>query len=256
MSLQRASRSDPPGLSAAQGRVAKVVLLGDFGSGKSSLYQRLTLGESGGVRVGEADTRTQRLQLPAAAAASRISRRTEEASLIRLPDNSKALLYDTCSMEQFNRSLTHGYYRGAACVILVADASNLHSVRSLDHWNVDAGCYAPHASKILVFTKSDSEVADKNLISWEFESYQARLGCYRSAVVSSKTGRGIDQLLEKIAESCQHRRALDLQQQHQSLVNGGLMPISLGVEEAGAQSNEKFFELPDFDTLKSSCCQG
>ncbi|PAA81320.1 hypothetical protein BOX15_Mlig006227g4 [Macrostomum lignano] len=159
-------------------------------------------------------------------------------------------------MEQFNRSLTHGYYRGAACVILVADASNLHSVRSLDHWNVDAGCYAPHASKILVFTKSDSEVADKNLISWEFESYQARLGCYRSAVVSSKTGRGIDQLLEKIAESCQHRRALDLQQQHQSLVNGGLMPISLGVEEAGAQSNEKFFELPDFDTLKSSCCQG
>uniref|UniRef100_A0A1I8H8C5 Signal recognition particle receptor subunit beta n=1 Tax=Macrostomum lignano TaxID=282301 RepID=A0A1I8H8C5_9PLAT len=103
--LQRASQSDPPGLSAAQGRaLPRSVLLGDPGSGKSSLYQRLTLGESGG-----------------------------------------ALLYDTCKYGAVQpKSLNARLLPGSRLRILVADASNLHSVRSLDHWNVDAGCYAPH----------------------------------------------------------------------------------------------------------------
>uniref|UniRef100_A0A1I8FRD8 Small monomeric GTPase n=1 Tax=Macrostomum lignano TaxID=282301 RepID=A0A1I8FRD8_9PLAT len=150
------------------------VLAGNFGVGKTSLFHRLT-GTAPGTNRGSA--------------------------VLRLQNGTRIQLMDTCDMERFeNKSLTVSYYRDAACVLLVADASD-----------------APLAQMILVFNKGDSPDADGILLS-SIESYQQRLGCCYSVVTSTKTGQGIDLLRDRIGAACRQfrRNTLQLPDQHRS----------------------------------------
>ncbi|PAA80677.1 hypothetical protein BOX15_Mlig001547g3, partial [Macrostomum lignano] len=167
------------------------VLAGNFGVGKTSLFHRLT-GTAPGTNRGSA--------------------------VLRLQNGTRIQLMDTCDMERFeNKSLTVSYYRDAACVLLVADASDARSVQSLQNWRDSAGFYAPRAQMILVFNKGDSPDADGILLS-SIESYQQRLGCCYSVVTSTKTGQGIDLLRDRIGAACRQfrRNTLQLPDQHRS----------------------------------------
>uniref|UniRef100_A0A1I8J355 Small monomeric GTPase n=1 Tax=Macrostomum lignano TaxID=282301 RepID=A0A1I8J355_9PLAT len=154
------------------------VLAGNFGVGKTSLFHRLT-GTAPGTNRGSA--------------------------VLRLQNGTRIQLMDTCDMERFeNKSLTVSYYRDAACVLLVADASDARSVQSLQNWRDSAGFYAPRD-------------ADGILLS-SIESYQQRLGCCYSVVTSTKTGQGIDLLRDRIGAACRQfrRNTLQLPDQHRS----------------------------------------
>uniref|UniRef100_A0A1I8F5T6 Tr-type G domain-containing protein n=1 Tax=Macrostomum lignano TaxID=282301 RepID=A0A1I8F5T6_9PLAT len=106
---------------------------------------------------------------------------------------------DTCDMERFEKQVADSTTVTAACVLLVADASDARSCRACRTGGTALDS-TPH-EMILVFNKGDSPDADGILLS-SIESYQQRLGCCYSVVTSTKTGQGIDLLRDRIGAAC------------------------------------------------------
>ncbi|KAJ1835640.1 Ras- protein Rab-14, partial [Coemansia sp. RSA 2703] len=104
--------------------VAKLIIIGDMGCGKSSLLRQFTeeafsektnhtIGVEFGTRVVDVDGEKVKLQA-----------------------------WDTAGQERF-RSVTRSYYRGSIGTIFVYDITNRSSFLSLEKWMTDARALTP-----------------------------------------------------------------------------------------------------------------
>lgn len=127
--------------------LAKIILLGPSGTGKSCLLHRLI----------NSTFRTLSSQTIGVEFASKIVKVGEGARRKRI----KLQLWDTAGTERF-RSVSRSYYRGAAGALLVYDISNRGTFDGLRTFLDDARALAsPHLTVLLAGNKAD--LADDNV---------------------------------------------------------------------------------------------
>ncbi len=117
---------------------AKVVIVGDAGTGKTCLLRRLCGEEFSGnskATVG-VDMHATELELPG-------------------KKTLKVQLWDTAGQEQF-KALTTSYFRNAHAAVLVYDVTSPASFRSLKEWMMEVDRRAPaEVAKLVIGTKMD-----------------------------------------------------------------------------------------------------
>ncbi|KAJ2771820.1 Ras- protein Rab-14 [Coemansia nantahalensis] len=152
--------------------IAKFIVIGDMGCGKSSLLRQFTEGEFSektnhtiGVEFG-----TKVVQVGG--------------------EKVKIQAWDTAGQERF-RSVTRSYYRGSIGTIFVYDITNRESFADLDKWMVDARQLTPaHSIFVLVGNKADRE-QQRAVSHEEGEAYAAKNNMVFFEA-SAKTGRKVD----------------------------------------------------------------
>eukprot|EP01119_Soliformovum_irregulare_P009146 TRINITY_DN22308_c0_g1_i1.p1 TRINITY_DN22308_c0_g1~~TRINITY_DN22308_c0_g1_i1.p1 ORF type:complete len:202 (-),score=37.38 TRINITY_DN22308_c0_g1_i1:89-694(-) len=117
--------------------IFKILLVGDSGTGKSSLMERYcddSFSENFRVTIG-VDFKFKEM-------------RQDDKDI-------KLQIWDTAGHEKF-RTITSSFYRGAHGVFLVFDISDYHTFRDLEHWYKEITKWSSEKTKIiLVGNKSD-----------------------------------------------------------------------------------------------------
>ncbi|KAJ2491770.1 Golgi to endosome transport [Coemansia sp. RSA 2050] len=154
------------------GYVAKLIIIGDMGCGKSSLLRQFTedtfsektnhtIGVEFGTKIVDVDGERVKIQA-----------------------------WDTAGQERF-RSVTRSYYRGSIGTIFVYDITSRESFESLDKWMIDARqLTAPHSIFVLVGNKADQE--SRRVVSVEEGEKYARQNDMLFVEASAKTGEKVD----------------------------------------------------------------
>ncbi|KAJ2908844.1 Ras- protein Rab-14, partial [Coemansia aciculifera] len=160
------------------GYVAKLIIIGDMGCGKSSLLRQFTedtfsektnhtIGVEFGTKVIDIDGERVKIQAWDTAGQE-----------------------DSLSVERF-RSVTRSYYRGSIGTIFVYDITNRESFDGLDKWMTDARqLTAPHSIFVLVGNKADQEA--RRVVSYEEGEAYARQNDMLFVEASAKTGEKVD----------------------------------------------------------------
>jgi len=157
----------------------KVVMLGDWGCGKTCLFTRFT------ENTFRADQQNE---------IKSVSVAVGEVSV-------RLIIWDTGGQEKF-RSLTTSYYRDASAVMLVYDITNRESFDSLSYWSGQVKLLAPSADiYILVGTKVDAAAEDRRVSVEEGQVLAENLGAH-FVETSSKEGTNVAYCLSKLAEAC------------------------------------------------------
>ncbi|KAI9152590.1 hypothetical protein H9P43_009382 [Blastocladiella emersonii ATCC 22665] len=168
----------------------KMILIGDSGTGKSSLLLSYT---------------EQRFLPPGEAVATvgvdfRLLKR-EYAGV-----QYKVYIWDTAGQERF-RTLTSSFYRGAAVVFVVFDVTNRESFTNLATWIAEARrfCAAERNVAMCVVANKLDVAADERVVSRdEAEAYATEVGAeYRE--VSARTMDGVKSLFDEFAEQVASR---------------------------------------------------
>ncbi|KAJ2474199.1 SF3a splicing factor complex subunit [Coemansia sp. RSA 2322] len=161
------------------GYVAKLIIIGDMGCGKSSLLRQFTedtfsektnhtIGVEFGTKIVEVDGERVKIQA-----------------------------WDTAGQERF-RSVTRSYYRGSIGTIFVYDITNRESFENLDKWLVDARqLTAPHSIFVLVGNKADQE-ARRAVSTEEGQAYAQQHGML-FVEASAKTGNKVESTFVLVA---------------------------------------------------------
>ena len=158
----------------------KVILLGEAGSGKSSLFWRYKYGS---FNKGTTLQGTDRF-------------RKEFVN-----DNGQKvqmILWDTAGMERMG-SLTFHYYHGAHAVILVFALNDVTTFDSISTWNDDASRYSSsEVKRFLVATKSDVEKSQVDVTKEKINSFCKNKDITEIFYTSAKTGDGIDEMFDTV----------------------------------------------------------
>ncbi|KAJ2721135.1 Golgi to endosome transport [Coemansia sp. Benny D115] len=160
--------------------VAKLIIIGDMGCGKSSLLRQFTeeaFSEKTNHTIGvEFGTRV-----------------VEVAGGERV----KIQAWDTAGQERF-RSVTRSYYRGSIGTLFVYDITNRESFESLDKWMVDARQLTPpHSIFVLVGNKADREA--QRAVSTEEAHAYAQKNNMLFVEASAKTGERVEATFLELA---------------------------------------------------------
>ncbi|KAI9744626.1 MAG: hypothetical protein M1818_002155 [Claussenomyces sp. TS43310] len=167
--------------------LAKIILLGPSGSGKSCLLHRFVKNE----------WRTLSSQTIGVEFASKIVRVGTGARRRRI----KLQLWDTAGTERF-RSVSRSYYRGAAGAILVYDITSRNTFTSLPTFMNDARALAsPNLTLLLVGNKSDladgtPPLIDTSTTPSSVSSKDSNFPFDAGGSVSSKSGMGLGSQLK------------------------------------------------------------
>lgn len=169
--------------------LAKVILLGPSGCGKSCLLHRFVKGE---WRV----LASQTIGVEFSSKIVKIGQGSSRKSI-------KMQLWDTAGQERF-RSLTKGYYRGSAAVLLVYDVTNRQSFLKLEEFINDIRALtAPTTSIIVTGNKSDLRSNTSNPSSyvkeWEVHEFCRRNGNLAFIETSALSGDNVDEAFMKAA---------------------------------------------------------
>lgn len=156
----------------------KVLLLGDMGVGKTSLFFRIKDDDFSHLR---------NLTLGLDMCVTRISVGDAEVEIS---------LCDTAGSERY-RTLTRNFYRNAQAILFVCSVDNPASLYGLGKWDEDARMYAPTAVRFLVGNKSDLPLAVNDYTLSNFASSHE---CEEAFVVSAKTGEGVAGILSQVSE--------------------------------------------------------
>ncbi|XP_034980612.2 ras-related protein Rab-19 isoform X1 [Zootoca vivipara] len=174
----------------------KMILLGDFGVGKTTLFHRIKLG-----RFLEGDHPP-----------GQHSYTCEKTLPLKLNSRNcqvQISLWDTAGEERF-LSLSRSYYRDADAVLLVYSLQHLLSFDSLLHWLYLARQYCADANLFLLGNKSDLESCVPEEKAERFAVEHGASGRFK---VSAKTGENVDRSLQEMLE----RLFLRNEFQHSSL---------------------------------------
>jgi len=177
MSTSRPEGGDQPGVTAT----FKLLLIGDSGTGKSSLLLRFTddsfsTDDEIGATIG-VDFRVKLFK--------------SEGTTYKLN------IWDTAGQERF-RTLTSAYYRGAQGVILVYDVSKRETFEHLELWfnELDTYCTNKNVVKMIIGNKVDKE--EGRMVSRkEGMEFARKLGTL-FVESSAKTRVGVDQAFEEL----------------------------------------------------------
>ncbi|KAJ3126517.1 hypothetical protein HK098_007417 [Nowakowskiella sp. JEL0407] len=114
-------------------------------------------------------------------------------------DNSKYKLtiWDTAGQERF-RTLTSSYYRGAQGVILVYDVSNRESFDHLQQWITELETYASSKDVVMIIVGNKTDKETQRTVSRkEGEAYAKRMGTL-FIETSAKTKVGVKDAFEEV----------------------------------------------------------
>ncbi|RUS81166.1 hypothetical protein EGW08_011074, partial [Elysia chlorotica] len=156
----------------------KVLLLGDMGVGKTSIFFRIKDEDFSHLR-----NLTLGLDMC-------VTRQAVGGSQVEIS------LCDTAGSERY-RTLTRNFYRNAQAVLFVFSLDNPASLYGLASWDQDARMYAPSALRFLVGNKSDlpRAVADHTMTT-----FASSHDCEGAFVVSARTGENVGDILPQVSE--------------------------------------------------------
>lgn len=163
--------------------VFKLLLIGESGTGKSSIFMRFTedhFQHDMSTTIG-VDFKVRHLHLP---------RRNKRVKLT---------IWDTAGQERF-RTLTSSYYRGAQGVVLVYDITRRSSFEQLEHWCKEVETYASYQDivKVLVGNKLDLQQEQRQVTVAEGREFARRHGML-FLECSALTAENIDRVFEEVA---------------------------------------------------------
>ncbi|KAL7036322.1 hypothetical protein ACKWTF_008780 [Chironomus riparius] len=174
----------------------KVILVGDFGVGKSSLFRRYMC-----------DTFINSNDRKATLGLDHYSK-----TFVVNGRNMKLLLFDTGGMERI-ASVTSSYYKFAEAAILCFAMDNANSFHSLSQHLVDITMFAENARIFLCGNKMDlpSEVTDDDMQQFCEQCHGLIQGTFKT---SCKNNLNINEMFTVIAQSlCETNRSrLELQE--------------------------------------------
>ncbi|EDO37078.1 predicted protein, partial [Nematostella vectensis] len=166
-------------LYAERGPLFKVVLLGEAGVGKTSLFYRLkenhfTPGRRNTIGIDSC------------------------SKFVKIGEKQVTLsVWDTAGVERF-RTVTKNYYRGAHACILMFNVDDPGSLQYLLHWIHDTDEFCPDALKVLVANKID---LDEQVTTESVELFASSHECHLTFRISAKTGEGIGKACTQIAKA-------------------------------------------------------
>ena len=210
--------------------IAKIVSIGDSGTGKSSLTIRLcegrftnqhdvTIGVEFGSRivpVGPPASRELGINDPATTPATIAPSKpsTKKDSTSKQDEQQKHMklsLWDTAGQEQY-KSITRSYFRGASGALLVFDISRRETFASVTTWLHDLKQIAEEGI-IVVLVGNKSDLADASLVGSGREEVnkrqvtreEAEAWCKTNNVMgyvetSAKSGDGVERAFLNVAE--------------------------------------------------------
>ena len=164
----------------------KIVLVGDSGVGKSSIMLRYCdnqFSESFITTIG-VDFKIKTLN-------------NVFGKIVKLQ------IWDTAGQDRF-RTITSSYYRGANCVMIFFDLTNLESFKNLQSWIDEISRYTTKTTMFLVGTKSD--LIDRIVVTDEMIQTFAKQRNLVYVKTSSKTNEGVSDVFNKVAQSFVNER--------------------------------------------------
>ena len=158
----------------------KILILGDSGVGKSSLFLRYTKNEFNqdmrstiGVEFGLKFLKIENFQL-------------------------KIQIWDTAGMERY-RSITNAYYKGAKGVIIVYDICRKKSFENVDNWIEDFKSKADEDAVILLIGNK-SDLNEQREVSIEEAEIKAQKNKYGFMETSAKDNNNVEKAFETLFE--------------------------------------------------------
>jgi Ras-related protein Rab-2A len=202
--------------------IAKLVCIGDSGTGKSSLTIRLcegrfspqhdvTIGVEFGSRivaVGPPNTQQPKLELsllqdPSVSDISEGLPEPPRAEPEVEQKHMKLSLWDTAGQETY-KSVTRSYFRGASGALLVFDISRRPTFTHAVDWLNDLRQIAEQdIVVVLVGNKSDLAAGDENkreVTKEEAEEWAKKNGVLEYVETSAKSGDGVELAFGRVAE--------------------------------------------------------
>ncbi|TVY20432.1 Ras-related protein RABB1b [Lachnellula arida] len=202
--------------------IAKLVAIGDSGTGKSSLTIRLcegrfsphhdvTIGVEFGSRivpVGPPNTQPPKSKPgvsrdPSLADISDGLPEPRRAQPEVEQKHMKLSLWDTAGQETY-KSVTRSYFRGASGALLVFDISRRQTFNHVQDWLNDLRQIAePDIVVVLVGNKSDLAAGDENkreVTKEEAEGWARKNGVLEYVETSAKSGEGVEMAFGRVAE--------------------------------------------------------
>lgn len=173
----------------------KILLLGDSGSGKTSLllrYAEDSFADSYTATVG-VDFKVRMIKL--------------EGKDIRLQ------LWDTAGQERF-RTVTSTFYRNAAGVAVIYDVTDRSTFKNVEKWVRDFGLYAPGSSALLVGNKIDRE--EDRTVDTEEGAKKAMQNKMEFQETSAKLCTNVDRAFEMLVADILKKK-LELSRQQNAL---------------------------------------
>ena len=156
----------------------KILILGDSGVGKSSLFLRYTKNEFNadmrstiGVEFGLKFLKIEDFQL-------------------------KIQIWDTAGMERY-RSITNAYYKGAKGVIIVYDICRKKSFENVDNWIEDFKSKADEDAVILLIGNK-CDLIESREVTMEEAERKAQKNQYGFMETSAKDNNNVDKAFETL----------------------------------------------------------
>jgi small GTP-binding protein len=109
-------------------------------------------------------------------------------------------LWDTAGQEKY-RSLAPMYYRSASAALLIFDVTNKNSLENLKNWHQEICEKAPTGITVYVVGNKIDAAKDRVVSSDAGRAMAQQLGAPYYFEVSAKTGEGINNLFNKVAEA-------------------------------------------------------
>lgn len=165
--------------------LAKVILLGPSGCGKSCILHRFVKGE----------WKVLSSQTIGVEFSSKIVKVAQTTGV-------KLQLWDTAGQERF-RSLTRGYYRGSAGVVLVYDITNRESFEKLGEFMSDVKALTPSTVSVVVVANK-VDLLDEDPELEEVSQAEVLEFCNRNGNIpvinaSALTGRNVDEIFDRLS---------------------------------------------------------
>ncbi|XP_078248228.1 ras-related protein Rab-19 [Pogona vitticeps] len=182
----------------------KLILLGDFGVGKTTFFHRIRTGHF----LEEAHALGQPMSVCEKIVPLRHSRSHPQAQVS---------LWDTAGEERF-LSLSSCYYRNADAALLVYNLNSLLSFDSLSHWLYVTRQYCTDADIFLLGNKSDLE---NHVPEEKAEKFAAEHGASGRFRVSAKTGENVERCLQEMVERLFLKQEIQRSSLHAPLQEAG-----------------------------------
>ncbi|KAI9816356.1 MAG: hypothetical protein M1832_005113 [Thelocarpon impressellum] len=199
--------------------IAKLVCIGDSGTGKSSLTIRLcegrfssahdvTIGVEFGSRIVPVGPPANALDEAAPPAAPASPAPSEAQARSAAQKHMKLSLWDTAGQETY-KSVTRSYFRGASGALLVYDISRRDTFAHVQDWLADLRAIAePDIVVVLVGNKCDltsspsssAEDAKRQVSTAEAEAWCAANGVLAHVETSAKSGAGVERAFLAVAQ--------------------------------------------------------
>jgi len=181
-STVRSYCADEAILMEASVKVAKVVILGDVGTGKTSLVKRF---------VHQCFSNNYKATIG-------VDFEVERFDILDMPFNLQ--IWDTAGQERF-RCIAASYYRGAHAVVLVCDFTNISTLSHATQWLEDAKTSNRGGDLVVLLVCNKRDAVDEALFDM-VESRACQLAGTIGAEywpVSAKTGHGVTDLFRRLA---------------------------------------------------------